>query len=49
VTRGSAGGGITGLEALQKDEGGECDRRIELGAISGECDQYGKLSLEMSR
>ena len=44
MTRGTAGGGKTGLEELEKDEGGEGDGRMQLGAaMEGVCDENGKL------
>ena len=50
MARGSAGSGETGLEALEKDEGGKRDGWMELGAMKGVCDGYaGRPSLGMSR
>ena len=47
MTQGTAGGGRMGLEALEKDEGGECDGRMQLGAMEGICNENGKFSLGM--
>ena len=47
MTRGTAGGGKTSLETLEKDEGGESDGGMQLGAMEGVCDENGKFSLGM--
>ena len=49
MTRGTAGGGKTGIEALEKDEGGKSDGRMQLGAMQGVCDENRKFSLGMGQ